>query len=256
MGALSYLTLDQLRSILAHEYGHFSHKDTFFSRFIYRVSHSYAALIGELGGEGNHLQYFNPLFWLLRGYVWLYEWVAASFSRNREYHADRFAVEAYNAPLFAQALVTSHIEGTFFHEVGLQQVFHLAKEGKGFKNLYHFVGISRQMFAKDNPESLPKILTELLAEDTKAFDSHPSLRDRLKMQGVPLQSVQTFTTPRLLSDPELDEMVDEEVYLGTPSAAEELFGAEAPKIQAELSDLVTSKFIYIHKLIEAQQTES
>src|SRR5205823_8254931 len=155
MGALNYLTLEQFRSVMAHEYGHFSHKDTFFSRFIYRVSHSYEALLSQL--SGSQIQYLNPFYWLLRGYVGLYHLIAASFSRRREFFADRFAVLAYGPQIFQRALVASHVEGSFFSQVGMRRVLELAHEGKGFKNGYHYVGANRKFFENENPQAVREI---------------------------------------------------------------------------------------------------
>ncbi len=257
MGALNYLTIDQLRSILAHEYGHFSNRDTFFSRFIYRVSNSYDALMRQLGGDRIHL--FNPLYWVLRAYVWIYERIAASFSRNREYHADRFAVEGYGQELYAQALVAAHVEGSFFSHVGLRQVVNLAAEGKAFKNLYHFVGVSRKMYEKDNPESLPKVLSDMLAQKSGAFDSHPSLSERLQAQGISPAAVQASPTPRVVADAELDKGMEADaltlVRNGAPSAAEDLFGENLPNIQAELSEMVSGKYIYLIEMMRRAQEQ-
>ncbi|MCX5659477.1 MAG: M48 family metallopeptidase [Planctomycetota bacterium] len=256
MGALNYLGVDHLRSILAHEYGHFSNKDTFFSRFIFRVSGGYAAIGQTLAGQ--KIQYINPLFWLIKGYAWVYHALAASFSRVREYAADRFAVEAYGQPLFLQALMAAHVEGTFFSQVGMKRAFELAQEGKGFRNIYHFVGSSRRMFQHDARADVDSVVKEMLEAKTGRFDSHPALADRLAQQGVKPGSLALPLPPRPLADPELDADLEEEkrqiVASGGPSAAEELLGEQTRKIQGDLSDLLSAQYIHmVNAMRQAQQ---
>ncbi len=252
MGALSYLTLDQLRSILAHEYGHFSHRDTYFSRFIYRVMSSYAAVLRELRDKSGKIQYLNPLYWALKGYTLLYELIAAKFSRAREYHADRFAVESYGRDEFAGVLVAAHVEGAFFSQVGIRRVVSLATEGKGFKNLYHYVGTTRQQFDRDNPNGTAEALGAMLAARTGAFHSHPSLRDRLERQGVRADRTLLPPPPRPLPNPDLDAGAGADgdgprdaQTTPRPSAAEDLFGDDALALQRELSELCGARYVYM-----------
>jgi Zn-dependent protease with chaperone function len=250
MGAMNYLTTDQLKSILAHEYGHFSNRDTFFSRFIYRVSSSYHAILGELGGS--KLQYVNPCYWLLRGYVAIYEMISASFSRRREFAADRFAVEAYGQKLFGGALVAAHVEGAFFNQVGVGEVLRLAGEGKGFKNLYHFVGSTRKNLDREHPESTAEVTKGILSTRTGMFDSHPSLRERIEMQGIKPATLPAATPPRVACCPEIEEGMDpaetDQLHIGPPTVAEDLFGDDLQTIQSELSDLVSAKYQYLLQL--------
>ncbi|MDD4891367.1 MAG: M48 family metallopeptidase, partial [Phycisphaerae bacterium] len=51
LASLCFLTLDQLKSILAHEYGHFSNRDTYWSRFIARVFAGVNEVRGVMAGQ-------------------------------------------------------------------------------------------------------------------------------------------------------------------------------------------------------------
>jgi len=236
MAALNYLTLEQLRCILAHEYGHFSNRDTFFGRFIHRVRGSYGALLTEL--SGSKIQYLNPLYWIIRLYFFIYDLISSSFSRRQEFAADRFAVEAYGGPVFRHGLVAAHLEGIFFNQVGMRQAFELAKEGKAFDNVYRFVSAAREDLEKNRLSEKQAALEKLLAHKTGARDSHPCLKDRLEAQGEPASFDALAPPPRAVADPGPAR----ETLPGEPSAAEALFGKQAGALQSELSRMLAAKF--------------
>ncbi len=54
MSTMRYLTVSELKAILAHEYGHFSHKDTFYSRFIYQVTLSIEEALAGMASTAAH----------------------------------------------------------------------------------------------------------------------------------------------------------------------------------------------------------
>src|SRR5262249_5735992 len=64
LSTLRFLSAGELRAILAHEYAHFSHKDTFYSRFIYQVHLSIEQALQGMGGSGG-ITYVNPFYWFL-----------------------------------------------------------------------------------------------------------------------------------------------------------------------------------------------
>jgi Zn-dependent protease with chaperone function len=247
MGALSFLTLDQMRSILAHEFGHFSHKDTFFSRFIHRVHMGFGNLVHEMSTV--NFFFLNPFYWVIALYVWLYARIAASFDRYQEFRADRFAVEAFGRDVFAQALVAAHLEGSFFEEVGVGQMVDSMRQRRPLTNMYHFVGVSRRQYAQHNEQALRKILGRIMTEKTSGFASHPSLGERLKKQNVLTALLQVPQVPRMVTSPALDQTIPDELREaarnGPPSAAEELFGDQSLKLQADLSGIAAQEFAFM-----------
>src|SRR5262249_9433637 len=65
LSTLHFLTQGELKAILAHEYAHFSHADTFYNRFIYQVTLSIESALNGLGASGGALNYVNPFYWFL-----------------------------------------------------------------------------------------------------------------------------------------------------------------------------------------------
>lgn len=254
MAALSSLTLDELSSILAHEYAHFSHRDTFFSRFIYRVSHSYGALFAALREYGGWTRYLNPLYWVLRAFIVLYPRLAARFSRLQEHRADRQAVVCYGRDLYARALITSHLEGSFFDHCATTGAFCIAQRDGALPNVYHFVAATRRAYDHDNPAGAATALDTILAARSRRLDSHPSLCERLDRQGVPAAARHPYPLPRPIRIAALDDLIDLEAAgggtTGEPSAAEELFGAEIAALQAQLSDAYCAPFALLAQVIK------
>lgn len=254
MAALSYLTLDELRGILAHEYAHFSHRDTFFARVIYRVSHSYSVLFNALREHGGWTRYLNPLYWVLRAFIALYPRLAARFSRLQEYRADQQAVVCYGRELYARALTTTHLEGSFFDHCAMNGAFRIAQRDGALPNVYHFVAASRREYDHDNPAGAAAALSTLLAASSRRLDSHPSLCERLDRQGVPAAARHPYPLPRPIRIAALDHLIasgaTDSDTTGEPSAAEELLGAEVATLQAQLSDVYCAPFAFLAHVIK------
>ena len=94
---LHFLTVGELKAILAHEYAHFSHSDTFYSRFIYQVHMSIQEALYGMMGSGGYATYVNPFYWFLWLYYKSYSLLAAGYSRSREFLADRMAATLYGS---------------------------------------------------------------------------------------------------------------------------------------------------------------
>src|SRR5262249_42954104 len=136
--------------------------------FIYRVHLSYGELVEELGKA--QLYWLNPLYWVLNIYFRLYALVEASFSRLQELRADRIAVEAYGRQLFGETLPASALEATFFSQVGLAEVWELTQRRQQLPNVYHYVAVMRRAYEREHPDRVRKILSRMLAQQTRAFD--------------------------------------------------------------------------------------
>ena len=77
------LTVSQLRSVLAHELGHYSRNHTRLGEVAYRGKHAMVATVAQLSGI---------VGWLLKQYAKLYMLVTAAVSRRQELEADELSV--------------------------------------------------------------------------------------------------------------------------------------------------------------------
>ncbi len=206
LATLRTLTVPELKSILAHEYAHFSHQDTHYSRFIYRVDLSIHAALSGMGAAGGKLNYVNPFFWFLVLYYRAYSLLSAGFSRSREYLADRMACSLYGSKVFTSALTKVCTEGSLFDATMYNSVAGMLDEGKAYKNMYEAFAGFRQV--DSSTADREKIRAELEAERPSFFASHPTYQERLaaadafppgrEVDGVP--AIQLFDDPAALEE--------------------------------------------------------
>ncbi|MFS0700570.1 M48 family metallopeptidase [Cellulomonas sp. 179-A 4D5 NHS] len=80
------LDVSQLRSVLAHELGHYSHQHTRLAAVAYRGRISVARAAEKLAEDG------DPVGWLLKQYAKLYLTVSSAIARRQELEADELSV--------------------------------------------------------------------------------------------------------------------------------------------------------------------
>jgi Zn-dependent protease with chaperone function len=177
LSTLRYLTVGELQAILAHEYAHFSHQDTFYSRFIYQVSLSIGEAMRGMSRSGGILTYINPFFWFFWLYSKAYSILCSGFSRSREFLADRMACTLYGSDQFIGGLTKVCTDGTLFEMTIYKNIRSLLRRGKAFVNMYEaFAHYREEVLEKDDREDLYE---KLLGERPSVFDSHPTFSERL-----------------------------------------------------------------------------
>jgi Zn-dependent protease with chaperone function len=224
LASLHELTIPELESILAHEYAHFSHQDTHYSRFIHRVDLSIHTALSGMGAYGGKLNYVNPFFWFLVVYYRAYSLLSAGFSRSREYLADRMACSLYGASVFSSALTKVCTEGPLFDATMYDSVAGLVDKGEAMKNMYaEFADLRHKQSSLLERD---KIVERLADERGSFFASHPTHQERLAAAaafppGRPLEPVSALTlfpNPEALEE-ELTEYLTAAMYLAREQAA-------------------------------------
>jgi Zn-dependent protease with chaperone function len=177
MSTLHFLTLSELQAILAHEYAHFSHRDTFYNRFIYQVQLSIGQALQGMGQSGGAINYVNPFFWFLYLYYKAYNLLSAGFSRSREFLADRMASCLYGSDVFATALTKVSTDGTLFEMTIYNNISKLLAENKSFVNMYSaFQSFRDEQLSEQDRDELYR---KLLEEKESLFASHPTFQERI-----------------------------------------------------------------------------
>jgi Zn-dependent protease with chaperone function len=195
LSTMHFLTVSELQAILAHEYAHFSHRDTFYNRFVYQVTLSIQEAVQGLVRHGGRLNYVNPFYWLLRLYYRAYHLLSAGFSRSREFLADRMAVSLYGADVFASALTKVATDGALFEMTIYHNINGLLDEGKAFINMYSAFRDYRQDEA--GRASRDGLYQRLLAEKGSLFASHPTFGERVEAVMALPKAHQTGDAPAL-----------------------------------------------------------
>jgi Zn-dependent protease with chaperone function len=195
VSTLRFLSVGELKSILAHEYAHFSHQDTFYSRFIYQVTLSIQEALQGMGRTGGWYNYINPFLWFLILYHKAYSLLSAGFSRSREFLADRMAASLYGSDVFTSALTKVCTDGTLFEMTMYDNIANLLKEGKAFVNMYEaFRGFRDEQL---NAQEREELYQKLLEEKESLFASHPTFGERIAAVKPLPPARQTDTAPAL-----------------------------------------------------------
>jgi Zn-dependent protease with chaperone function len=177
IATLPHLTTSEFKSILAHEYGHFTHQDPFYSRFISQVTGSLANSLAVLNAAGGVANYVNPFYWFYWLYLRAYALLAAGFSRSREYLADRRAVLAYGKEAFIGGLTKATVEGVLFEQTSVPSIKNSLASGQAFVNVFEAY---RQF--REKPEltdAHQQVLDGIRSAKPGWFDSHPTYSERL-----------------------------------------------------------------------------
>jgi Zn-dependent protease with chaperone function len=202
LATLRYLSVTELRAILAHEYAHFSHKDTAYSRFIHQVTVSIGEALRGMGAAGGKLNYVNPFYWFFVLYYRAYSLLSAGFSRSREFLADRMAACLYGKDAFISGLTTVATSGSLFETTAYKNIDSLLGQGKAYDNIYEVFSSYRDEQLSDDERY--KLFQETLNEKGSVFASHPTIRERLAAITMFPASVKPDETPAisLFDDPE------------------------------------------------------
>ena len=174
IGLFEGMTQLQLRSILAHEYGHFRNADTAGGGFALAVRRSLYALIVRLADAGVAGS-INPVWWFLRAFHRMYLGISQGASRLQEVLADRWAIQAYGSAGFIAGYkhtVAREIE--FRHEVDAK-VKEVIDNEWGLPNLYTY-----KLEGKLATDSIAKQIDKDMRREPDVYDSHPSSAQRIR----------------------------------------------------------------------------
>lgn len=175
------LSPEEMRSILAHEFGHLSGNHSRFSGWIYRVRVSWDRVMQSFSSSDS----FGALM-MKRFFDWYAPYFSAysfALARNNEYEADAVSAELLSPSVAVSALVNVHALAPYIDEKYWSSYFEKAAEipepphnpYEGLADFLRRTPISR--------EELTKRVDQALADETHYADTHPSLNDRVKALG-------------------------------------------------------------------------
>ncbi|WP_136517926.1 M48 family metallopeptidase [Cellulomonas telluris] len=182
---LQALDVAQLRSVLAHELGHYSRNHTRLGAVAYRGRAVILTTVGQLSGVAG---------WLLRGYARLYLVVSASVSRRQELEADELSVRVAGRAV-AQATLREvpvvDAAWSFYTSAYLAEGWEsgLAPTARGF-----FGGFGELLAARG--DELARVRAEAPPQEQSVWDSHPSVAARVAaMERMPSAELPRDTRP-------------------------------------------------------------
>jgi Zn-dependent protease with chaperone function len=179
--ALHGLTVSELKSVLAHEYGHFSHGETRLTPAVTRIVNTVVGMLQRMAALGGSTL-VNPVHWYLRIFYRVFLATTSGHSRRRELLADRAAALAYGGDVFGNALRRVVENGVYFGRRAGNIAVLLRASGRPCTAIYRALEASS---ALTPPRLRDEGLRQVLDSKPETFDSHPPPSDRIaRVAGV------------------------------------------------------------------------
>lgn len=201
LGALPGMTQGQFRAILAHEYGHFSNRDTAGGTLALRVKLAMQQLAHRLAMAGQ-ARIYNPAWLFVNGFYRIFQRITLGASRLQEILADRFAALAYSSQGLASGLTHVVRQSLSFNMQVSQEVGQARETQRPLSNLYNLPPIE----SGEKRGAFEDELKKLMERPTSTYDSHPAPKDRLQL----LAQIQSRNPQFGDADPAWDLLPDPE----------------------------------------------
>jgi Zn-dependent protease with chaperone function len=188
LALLKHLNGAEADAILAHEMAHFSGDDTLYSKKISPLLRRYGTYLEALYKAG----VTRPIFYFMNCFRAMFELSLSRLSRQREFRADRIAMEATSPGDFSGAMLRVAAYSKFRNQV--QQDLFMQERALEAANISQQIASGFQNFAR-------RFAAEHDAGElatSHPFDSHPPMVERLSAVGVqltPQYAEQILATP-------------------------------------------------------------
>jgi Zn-dependent protease with chaperone function len=173
-GVLGGLSIGELRAILAHEYGHFSNRDTAGGDVAMTVNASLLTTAVMLANSG--VSAWNPTWQFLRIYHALFARITRGASRLQEIMADQFAALAYGARAFCRGLEKVIRRSVEFDREADQAVALVRQDRQPIHNIYTPAPV-----APEKVGELEEEIKKVIDAEASVYDSHPPPRLRMEL---------------------------------------------------------------------------
>jgi Zn-dependent protease with chaperone function len=173
---LRQLKEDELKAIIAHEFGHFYGKDTFFGGLVYLFSRSLDSMgkTIRLFSRIHIIAFFIGMALLIMNAI--FSFISLFYLRQREYFADIYAAQIVGANIFNTALKKYVGYNTFFEYVSTNLIIRVYQEKRVFfKNIYQIIG------SKVRDKAYEAIAAKAIEKRSGIFGTHPPLKKRLAL---------------------------------------------------------------------------
>ena len=190
IAALSGFSLPAFRAVLAHEYGHFSHRDTAGGDTATAVLGALLRTVLALAQRGG-LLILNPAWHFLRVFYALFMRITLGASRLQEVLADHFAAVAYGPRAFTAGLTHVVKRSVEFDRATKYLVERAERHRQPVDNLY-FLPADANLSAEEGSRAV----SEALQSKGSPYDSHPPPSQRLAwIARLPDQTVELDGQP-------------------------------------------------------------
>jgi Zn-dependent protease with chaperone function len=174
VAVLDGMKLGPFKAILAHEYGHFSNRDTAGGGFALGVRRSLRTTALHLAQHGA-AAWYNPAWLFVIGFQRTFLRVSQGASRLQEILADRWAAFAYGSAAFERGLNHVIDRSIRFDAYANATLGEVIEAKQPLPNLYAY----RPTKGPDTAE-LDKEVEEAIHREPSPYDSHPSPVHRIE----------------------------------------------------------------------------
>lgn len=172
VGVLNGFKQSGFRAVLAHEYGHLSHRDTAGGDVALRVNSDMIKFAQALILSGQAVPW-NIAFQFLRAYHFIFRRISHGATRLQEVMADRVAVRNYGAPAFQEGLTHVIRRQVEFEDVAYWEVTDAAKANRAIQNIYEL--------SPSSAERVDEKISEEMNRPTSEDATHPSPGERFRL---------------------------------------------------------------------------
>lgn len=170
-GVLNDFEQNGFRAVLAHEYGHFSHRDTAGGDIALRVNADMIKFAHAMALSGQAVSW-NIAFQFLRVFHFIFRRISHGATRLQEVLADRVAASKYGAKAFEDGLTHVIRKSVEFKYAVDKEITDCSDSQRVLQNLYELPAVS----GPDLEEEIEESLKRKTSED----DTHPSPDDRFR----------------------------------------------------------------------------
>jgi Zn-dependent protease with chaperone function len=190
VGLLNDFRQGAFRAVLAHEYGHFRHRDTAGGDVALRVRQDMMKFALAMAQHGQAVRW-NIAFQFLRAYDFLFRRISHGAMRLQEVLADRVAAHTYGPTQFEEGLRHVIRRTVEFEAAADREIQSAIQMQRTTQNLYHLPSPAEA--------ELNERCEEILASPTTADDTHPGPLERFRLlRGV--ASAQQDPDPAMVWD--------------------------------------------------------
>ncbi|MEW6731495.1 MAG: M48 family metalloprotease [Acidobacteriota bacterium] len=174
VGLLNGFSQNAFRAVLAHEYGHFSHRDTAGGNVALRVNNDMMKFAKAIVLSGQAV-WWNIAFQFLRVYHFIFRRISYGAVRLQEVLADRVAARIYGAKAFEEGLRHVIRRSVEFGSLATNEINEAMDTQRHLRNLYELKLIDEKSIEVEVNDELNRQTTE--------DDTHPSPQDRFRLVG-------------------------------------------------------------------------
>jgi Zn-dependent protease with chaperone function len=176
VGALNGMRQNAFRAVLAHEYGHFSHRDTAGGDLALRVDQDMMKFAYAMAMAGQ-AAWWNIAFQFLRVYHFIFRRITHGATRLQETLADRVAVRNYGAEAFEEGLRHVIRREVEFNHVASKEIEAATEARRDLNNLYQ-LHVSQGAF---DTQMIETEINNIITRPTSEDDTHPSPVERFRL---------------------------------------------------------------------------